>query len=56
MRSEFGDIQIVLARELTKIHEEVLRENIATLRERFQKKEARGEYVIVFNLSNPTYE
>jgi 16S rRNA (cytidine1402-2'-O)-methyltransferase len=52
MQEIFGDIDVVLARELTKIHEEIRREKISKSLEHFKKKEPRGEYVILFNLNN----
>lgn len=52
MQEVFGDIEIVIARELTKIHEEIKRESIAKVIEHFQRKEAKGEIVVLFNLSH----
>ncbi len=49
MREVFGDIEIVIARELTKIHEEVRRERISDSLEHFKKKELRGEFVVLIN-------
>jgi 16S rRNA (cytidine1402-2'-O)-methyltransferase len=46
----FGDIEIVIARELTKIHEEVKYETITHALERYKKKEPRGEFVLLFHL------
>ncbi|SNB46356.1 16S rRNA (cytidine(1402)-2'-O)-methyltransferase [Geobacter sp. DSM 9736] len=43
----YGDRQAVVARELTKIHEEFARGTISTLRERFQKGTVRGEVVLL---------
>jgi 16S rRNA (cytidine1402-2'-O)-methyltransferase len=51
MQEIFGDIDVVLARELTKMHEEIRREKISKSLEHFKKKEPRGEYVILFNLN-----
>lgn len=50
---EFGDIfgkdkEIVIARELTKIYEEVLRDTVENLQKHFTKKEPKGEFVILF--------
>lgn len=50
MKDVFGDVNIVLARELTKIHEEVRREKISSLIEHFIKTSPKGEFVILFNL------
>lgn len=43
IKDNFGDIQVVVARELTKIHEEILREKISELLE----KDLRGEMVLL---------
>jgi 16S rRNA (cytidine1402-2'-O)-methyltransferase len=43
----FGDRQIVVAREMTKHFEEIVRGTITTVRETFRAKEPRGEFVIV---------
>lgn len=43
----FGDISIVVSRELTKIHEEIKREKISSLVEYFEKHPAKGEFVIL---------
>jgi 16S rRNA (cytidine1402-2'-O)-methyltransferase len=45
----FGDIQIVIGRELTKVHEELRRETISESLLHFKKKEPRGEIVILFS-------
>ena len=45
----FGDVQIVVARELTKIHEEIRREKISESIEHFKKNNPRGEFVILFS-------
>lgn len=47
----FGDISIVLCRELTKIHEEIIRKNVNESIEYFQKRAPKGEFVLVFSLS-----
>ena len=43
----FGDIDIVVCRELTKLHEEVRRERINSSIEHFSKVSPRGEFTIV---------
>ena len=43
----FGDRRIVLARELTKLHEETVRTTLAQAVALYQEKEPRGEYVLV---------
>lgn len=52
MKEIFGDIEIVVARELTKIHEEIWRGNITDAQEHFTKP--KGEIVILFLLRNLT--
>lgn len=44
----FGDVPIVVARELTKVHEEFLRDRTTIILEKFQEKQPKGELVIVF--------
>lgn len=46
----FGDIEIVIARELTKIHEEVMKMPLSQALIHFKEKEPKGEFVILFNL------
>ncbi len=48
----FGDIDIVICRELTKVHEEVRREKISSSIAHFSKINPKGEFVILFNLAN----
>jgi len=50
MESAFGDIEIVLCRELTKIHEEIRREKISESLNHFQKTTPKGEFVILLHL------
>lgn len=44
----FGDLEAVTARELTKIHEEILRGSFSSLKDRFEKKAPKGEVVLIF--------
>ncbi|MBI4092162.1 MAG: 16S rRNA (cytidine(1402)-2'-O)-methyltransferase [Candidatus Levybacteria bacterium] len=44
----FGDLEVVAARELTKIHEEVIRGRINDLLSKFEQKSPKGEFVILF--------
>ena len=46
----FGDIDIVIARELTKIHEEIRREKISESLAHFNKATPKGEFVILFHI------
>ena len=50
LKEVFGDLDIVIARELTKIHEEIRREKISQSLEHFTKVAPKGEFVI---LSHP---
>lgn len=43
-----GDIEIVLCRELTKLHEEVRKEKISESLEHFSKVSPKGEFVLLF--------
>lgn len=52
MKGVFGDIEIVLAKELTKIHQSVTKETISTYQDFFRKSSPRGEYVLLFNLNH----
>lgn len=45
----FGDQEIVVTKELTKVHESVRREKVSVILEQFKKKGARGEFVILFH-------
>ena len=49
LKEEFGDVEIVVARELTKIHEEVKKGKISEISE-YYKKSIKGEIVVLFNL------
>ncbi|HSW48183.1 MAG TPA: 16S rRNA (cytidine(1402)-2'-O)-methyltransferase [Candidatus Saccharimonadales bacterium] len=51
MQEVFGDIDIVIARELTKTHEELRHEKISASLSHFKKKEPKGEIVVLFNLN-----
>jgi len=51
MHGPFGDIDIVICRELTKTHEEIRREKISESLSHFQKKAPKGEIVILFHLN-----
>jgi len=47
----FGDIDIVICRELTKIHEETQQNKISFFVERFSNQQPKGEFVILFNVA-----
>lgn len=50
LKEVVGDIDIVIARELTKIHEEIRREKISDSIAHFAKTNPKGEFVILFNI------
>ncbi|MDP3987724.1 MAG: 16S rRNA (cytidine(1402)-2'-O)-methyltransferase [Candidatus Levybacteria bacterium] len=56
LQATFGDIDIVVCRELTKVHEEVRREKISNSLEHFKKVAPKGEFVILFNLAVREYK
>ncbi|HEV2129401.1 MAG TPA: 16S rRNA (cytidine(1402)-2'-O)-methyltransferase [Thermomicrobiales bacterium] len=47
LRTTFGDVQAVVARELTKIHEEIRAGRLSELAEHYRSAEVRGEICIV---------
>jgi 16S rRNA (cytidine1402-2'-O)-methyltransferase len=49
IKSVFGEISIVVCRELTKMHEEVRRGKPSELIEYYEKKGVKGEIVLLFN-------
>ena len=58
-REIFGDRQAALARELTKIHEEIIRGRLSEIEARIKEREPRGEYVLLIagrSLSEPVEE
>lgn len=44
-----GNIPIVVARELTKIHEEFIRKKVSEVIEQFKKEKPKGELVVLFH-------
>lgn len=50
IKDVFGSVEIAVARELTKIHEETIRSSITGAVEYFTKNNPRGEFVILFTL------
>ena len=46
----FGNIKIVVAKELTKVHEEYIRDYVNNIIEDFSQKEVKGEYIILFEV------
>lgn len=49
--SVFGNISIVVAKELTKIHEEVIRGTVSEVTQKLAN-DIKGEYIVMFNLKN----
>lgn len=45
----FGDIEIVISRELTKIHEEIIKDKISVFLEKYFQTPPKGEIVVLFN-------
>ena len=52
LEKEYGNIQIVIAKELTKIHEQYIRGYIDDIIENMQ--EVKGEYIILFEMHSKT--
>jgi len=50
LQSEFSDISIVVARELTKIFEEIKRDKISKLIAYYSKQKPKGEMVVLFRV------
>jgi 16S rRNA (cytidine1402-2'-O)-methyltransferase len=49
LQSVFGDIEIVLCRELTKMYEEIRREKISSAVSHFKKTPPKGEFVLLLH-------
>ena len=47
MRDALGDREIAVCRELTKLHEEVIRTTLSDAAEYYETNEPRGEFVLV---------
>lgn len=52
LQEVFGDIEIVICRELTKVHEEMRREKVSKAIEHFEKIKPKGEFTLLFSLSD----
>ncbi len=53
LQTYFGDAQAMIARELTKVHEEIVVGSLSELRQRFSGKKILGEFVVILSpLSN----
>ncbi len=55
MSEILGEISVVIAREITKIHEEFLRGTPSALLARFAAKPPKGEMVVMFNTRLPPF-
>ncbi|MBI2032951.1 MAG: 16S rRNA (cytidine(1402)-2'-O)-methyltransferase [Candidatus Levybacteria bacterium] len=53
LQTVFGDIPIVLCRELTKIYQEIRREKISESLTHFQKTPPKGEFTVLFHHEKP---
>jgi 16S rRNA (cytidine1402-2'-O)-methyltransferase len=49
MKEVLGEVSVVIARELTKVHEEFLRGSPEELLKHFEKNPPRGEFVVLLN-------
>lgn len=50
MRKVYGDTEIVLAKELTKIYQSVKKQTIDMWLEEYKKQSPKGEFILLFNL------
>ena len=50
IKETLGDIELVIAREITKKFEEIKRQKVKDLIGYFSKNKPRGEFVLIFNL------
>lgn len=48
-----GDVEMTLAREMTKLHEEFIHGTVSTVRESIEERELAGEITLVFAASRP---
>jgi len=50
LKNIFGDIEIVIARELTKVYQELRRETVSQAITHFETNKPKGEFVLLFRL------
>ena len=50
LQEVFGDIQLVICRELTKIHQETRREKVSQAIAHFEKRKPKGELTLLFRI------
>lgn len=55
LKTVFGDIEVVICRELTKIHEEIKRDKITFFLEKYSLIQPKGELIVLFNLKFSDY-
>jgi len=53
-REILGDRQAALARELTKLHEEIIRGRLSEIAARISEREPKGEYVLIIGPKSPS--
>lgn len=53
IREHFGDIEVTVARELTKIHEEIFSMKASLLLDKYTKQTPKGEFVLLFSTKAP---
>lgn len=52
MKEIFGNIEVVIAKELTKVHQSVKKQPLSSWVEQFKKQKPKGEYVLLFSLTS----
>lgn len=52
LKDIFGEIEIVICRELTKVYEEKIRGRVSDVIRHFEKRKPKGEMTVVFHLLN----
>ncbi len=50
IKNIYGNIHVVIARELTKMYEEILRDNVENLIDHFSTRKPKGEFTVIYNL------
>lgn len=49
VQNVFGDMNIVICRELTKMYEEILHDKVSSFIEKYSKSVPKGEFIVLFN-------
>lgn len=55
LKNSFGDIQVTLAHELTKIHQSIETTKLSNLIKDLQNHQPKGELVMLLNLAHPSF-